>query len=137
MDGGVSADAQQDIMSRGVFLVDIMDVVGSHQGDIQFFADGDQFLVDALEFGDRLPLNLQVKIFKIIFIPSCRLPGFVQPVLFYQRWQFAAATGRESDKAFAVLSQNFLIDTGPVIEPFEVGLSNELNKVAITGKVFS
>ena len=122
-------------MCRGVLFIYIVDVIGGYQRDVEFFSDSDEFLVDALQCRDGVPLDFQIKVFEGIFIPSCRLPGFIEPVLLDKRGEFAAAAGRKPDKALAVLCQEFPVYARPVVKTLEVGGGDKLDEIFIPGLV--
>ena len=49
--GGVGLDADVDVLQRGMLLMNIVGIVGRHQRNVQFLAQGHQALVDNIELG--------------------------------------------------------------------------------------
>ena len=53
---GVGLDADVDVLELRVLLPDVVGVVCDHQGDVQVVAQGDQTVIDDLQFGHILVL---------------------------------------------------------------------------------
>ena len=137
MNGGVGADAKQQVVIRGIILPEVMGIVSCYQGNIKLSAHFNKMLVYLLQFRDGVPLYLKVEITKGLFIPAGCLPGFIEASGKDKLRHFTADTGREGDESFMVLGKQLFIHTRLIVEAFQVGFGGELNEVAVAGLVFS
>ena len=56
--GSISLNAQQELVSGSVFLVDVMDIAGGHNRDTEFGRQGNKLTVDLLKLRNGMPLDL-------------------------------------------------------------------------------
>src|SRR4030042_2527754 len=68
MDGGVSLNANEQVVRGGILLVYIVDIARSYNRYIQLGTERKKMLVDLLQFRNGVSLNLQVIISKDLFI---------------------------------------------------------------------
>ena len=79
-DCAVGADTHQEVMGGGIFLVDIMIVVGGYERYIELFAYGDEMAVDLHDLRDWMPHDFKVKIAERVAVPgSCLFGLFAAP----------------------------------------------------------
>ncbi len=77
VDGGIGLYAQQEFLCLSVVLSDVMDIVGGHQGYVQFVCESDQFLVNLDQLWDVVVLQFQVEPLgaEKVSVPGCGPTG--------------------------------------------------------------
>jgi len=66
-------NAEKQLMNRGVFFINVVDISGSHYGDVQLVRKREQAFVDLVKFGDGVSLDFQIVILEDFPIPArCR-----------------------------------------------------------------
>ncbi len=128
-----SADAQQDIVRPVVGILQVVDVVGADERQVEISRDRCEARVHHPLFVDALVLHLEEEIAspENVAVGRRRLPRF--------RLLFRANAGRdlsleaaaEPDEAGGMRREQVLVDPGLVIEPFGVSRRDELDEVVI------
>ena len=93
MDGRVGSNTHQQVVGRGILLIDVVDIVGGHQRNAQLLANSHQALIYLLQFRDGVPLYFQVEIAKGLLIPQSRLLRLIKPPLQNELGNLTGNTG--------------------------------------------
>ena len=117
--------------------IDIMNVVGCHQFQIEFLRPLNQLSIHLRLFGDRVVLEFQIEIFDAerLLEPVHRGAGLVQLVLLNQLRNLACQTARKGDQAGLLLRQEFLVDARLVVVALQVRCCRELDEILVAGFV--
>ena len=151
--GGAGLDTQQQLMTPGVFLAQIVYVIGRHQRHFHIFGELDQDLVDQFLLLDHLPeifllirgqggirsrltavihdLQIEIPAPEDVQIIRQHLFGFVVPAVPCRHRDLALQTRTHADDPLVILRQQFLVDTRFVVEPCGVRLGDQLAEVVI------
>ncbi len=127
-------DAEQDVLSLGVFAVDVVDVAGGDQGNSEAFGHAHGPV-------HHRPLRFQVVVLNLdviivaeeLAIPGGDFEGFCEVRLAagqQRAAQLAGGAAAEADEPFAVGGQQFFIDSRLEIESFQKGGGGELHKIS-------
>ena len=109
-------------MCLGVFLFDVVNVVGCNEGQSDFLGEQDEVSVGGFfvcfavvhEFEEKVVGAKDIGIFKGEFF------GAFEVFIAASFVDFAAEVSGESDEALGVFAEHFFVDTGFVIHAFEV-----------------
>ncbi len=114
-----------------------MTVIGGDQGQGEFAGDFQHSGIHPLLFGDFVLLDLQVEapVAENRFQFLCGLQGFPFIAAGQEERDFALQAGAEGDEAFIVFLQQFLIDSRPVVESFEISRGYQLHQIAVANQV--
>ena len=137
--GLAGLDAEQDFLGVGVFVVEIMAIVGGDERDAGFFRESNELGVDALFDGQALVLNFEEEIAFAEDVAEA-VGVFASLAVFFFDDAFsdgAAETGAESDQAFGILAEEFVIDARLVIKAFEESCGDELDEIAVAFEIFA
>ena len=135
---GVGLDAQQDVLAGGVFLADVMEVVGGHQFDAVLLGQPAEFLADSGFF--RQPVVLD---FQVVMVPAENVQVFQHGL--FGGFQFAPEdvtghfpgdAGGQTDEPFAVPAEHVLVDPGFVVEALHFADGHQFHQVLVAGAVF-
>ncbi len=128
--GGLGADAQERVVQVGVLVVEVVGIVGRHQGNAQLLRQLHLIGDDLPLLVEALVLDLQVE---VLAEDVAEITGdalrLVQAVLEDARLHLAAQAGRQGDEALAVLAEDVLVDAGLVVEPFGEARRYQLREV--------
>jgi hypothetical protein len=96
-------------------------IVRRHDADAELFSDADRPCVDDGLLVDSVVLELEPVAARTEQVAELRGDGprLVVAVGAQERRNLARQAGREADDALAVLSQNLLVDPGPIVEALE------------------
>ena len=141
---GIEAD--QMIVRHGVFGQNEMHVVRADVFDSAFGRQLQQGLIDQqlilvhvgvlARVTRRMELQLQVIVVpEDALEPAHDLFSLLHVVAHDGLGNFAAQTCRAADQSFVVLFQQFLVDTGLVIESFGKGVGDDLAEIVVTREV--
>ena len=128
------ADAQQHRMRLVVVLMKVVRVVGGHKRQTGFLPDAHQTLVHLGLLRNPVIHQLQVEPVFPEDVAELHdgLDGRSLVVAHQTLRDLARETTRETDQPLAVLSEDFLVDPRPVIEPLGVADRRKLREVVIT-----
>ena len=110
-------------MQAGIFLVDVVDIVGGDKFQIVAVAKVHQPLVGLGQALDimRLKLDEEPVPAKDIQIPLKFLLGPLQVIVMERAGDLAGETAGCDDQAFAVFGEEVVINPGTIVEAFELG----------------
>ena len=95
-------------------------------------------VVDLLLDVDPVPLDLQVVVVaEDLHELARRFFGFGQPLALDQMGDLSTDTAGEADQPLGVLAQQFLVDAGVVVIPFEIALGDQFSQISVADVVFS
>ena len=129
-------DTQKHVVSRRIFSVQIMSVIGGHHGQAHPVG----------QIGGRIQthlLNLETCVLDLQIVPIAEellVPGdhFLRPihlVLDDQLRQLTARASGQADEPLVELSQQFLVDARFVIEALQIGGRRQLDEVPKAGPI--
>ncbi|SHE14664.1 Uncharacterised protein [Chlamydia abortus] len=132
------ADANENILHRVIFRPDIMDIVGRHQRDSGFPAQADHLLHNLLLFRQSVILDFQIVILSEDSVISIgRSLRLLVLIMKQKLGNFPSETRAQTDQAFGVLCQMFMIDPRLVMEAFEMADRTKLHQIPVAGLVLS
>ena len=119
-------------MRVGVFPVDVVDVVGGYELNVQVACQLDQLGQHPDLLGDEMVLDLDVvAVPEEVLVPAGRLVGALVVSVQKLLRDLACKTGRRADEALAVLLQHLGVDPGLVVETLQVRDAVELHEVVV------
>ncbi|MBA7713974.1 hypothetical protein ES703_122987 [subsurface metagenome] len=104
-----------------------MDIISSHQRNIQLTAHRDESLVYLLQLRNGVSLYFQVEITKGLLIPQGSLFCLIKSPFQNKTGNLTADTGREGNKTLMILLQKLFIYPRLVIETLKVCLGSKLD----------
>ena len=114
-------DAKQNVLSVGIFFVEVVSVVCRDQRQAFFVGHVHGHIHAVFLNLNTGVLNLHVEaIAKNLRVPLGQLFSFVHPVLQHQLRQFPRRAARQADDPLVALFKKLLVDTRLVVEAFEV-----------------
>ena len=132
VDVGVRVDADQDVLERRVLLHDVVAVVCGRYGNAQVTVELHQPRVDLRKLLDASVLHqLQVVVGEALPVPRDRCCRVVHASLGYEARHLAAGAARQDDQALVMSVQQLSVHPRVVVEPLEVGRSDELDQVTV------
>ena len=137
--GFAGLDAHQHFLGIGVLFLQVVAVVGGHQGNVHFTGQLDQFGQDKLFLPDAVIHDLDIEIplpEDILHFPHIGAGG-VPLVAQEELGQVAGQAGGKADQAFVVLPDEVIVDAGTVVIAGEEALGDEVHQVLIAGVVFA
>ncbi len=134
----VALEAGENIVGFGVFLVDVVDIVGGDEGEAGFFGQLDEvsiggFLVVFAVFGE---FEVEVVGAENVGVFEGEGFGFFEVTMQAGFVDFAAEVPGEADESFGVLAEHLFVDAGFVPHALEVGVGDEFDEVGVAGLVF-
>ena len=136
VDGGVGLDGEEDVLGGVLVAVDVVDVVGGDDGDVEGAAHLDELDVDPVELGHvAVALELEVEAGHALLEPQGGVAGVVVAPVAEEAGDLAVEAAGEGDHALAVLLQELAVDAGLVVVALELGLGGEVEEVAVAGLV--
>ncbi|KAF5032540.1 hypothetical protein DSECCO2_616180 [anaerobic digester metagenome] len=131
-------DAEEDIVVFGVFGINVMDVVGGHQGNIQFPGKGYDLGQHPLIFGIAVILDFQVIVAFTENIKVFQSDSFGFFFILRQKGlgNLTGQTSGKGDHALMVFPHQFSVDTGFIVHPFRGGERDQLAEVLVADIVF-
>ena len=134
MDVGAGLDADVNVLVLMVGLPHVMGIVGNHQRDAGVFVQPNQTIVDPGQLGDVfVALQFQkIILAEQLAVPANHLPGSVVIPIGKQSGHFGRSAPGHADHSLAILVQQFFIDSGTVVETFQVRESDQLEQVSVS-----
>jgi len=125
-------------VGRGMFLADVVDVVGGDDLEVELPGvleklGGDEVLLGNAVIGD---LEVEIAGGEDVLEGVDGLLGFLHFSREDVAGDFAGEAGAGTDEAVAMLGEDFLVDPRLVVHALEVGGGDELDEVVVTGLVF-
>ncbi len=116
------ADAQQDVVRLIVALPQVVHVVGRDERQLELAGERHDAAIDDLLLLDALVLHLEeeVVLAEDVAQPRRRLERRPRLLHFERARHLALEAAAQADEALRMLRQQFLVDAGPVVEPFGV-----------------
>ena len=136
--GLIGLDTQQHVLGRRIFPVHVVDIVGHYQLQVVFHRQAPQLRIHNLFFRQVVVLHLQEKVlfpknFQIL-LHGCFRPGHIP--LQNMHGNLPGHTGAQTDDAFVVTAQQFLIDAGLAIKAFQIAPGHQLHQILVAGIIF-
>ena len=94
--------------------------------------------VDLDLFVNIVSLNFQIEVLSediLVFLNGLLCSGYPFPL--DQVWDLAAYARRKTNEPLAVLTQNLLIDSGRVVESFQIARRHQLDQILVSRLVFN
>src|SRR5581483_6323015 len=137
VDGRARADAEQNVVGVGVLAAQIVNVVGADDGQLEFAGDLEQVFVAADLFGQLVVLQFDVvvAVAEQVAIESAGVASRLVVAAQQVGVDLAAEAGARADESFAVLGEQFPVNTGLVIEAFQRGNGGQLQEVLVALQV--
>ena len=130
--GLAGLDAEQHLVSLGILPVQVVAVVGGHQGQLQFACHLQQALVDHLLLGQGVFLQLDViTVREDLAVPAGRGHGIFHPSPAALHGHLALEAGRQGEKPPGMFLQDLPVDAGTVVEPFLEAGRGEVGEVLV------
>src|SRR5262249_55549513 len=127
------ADREQHVVCLGVFLLEVMRVIGGRDGQAELGCEPEHPLRDELLFLDAVVLHLEpepVRSERAREPFRARLRRRVVPLPQVQR-DLTGQARRETDDALAMLRQDLLVDARPAVIALEEAYRGKLDEVLI------
>ena len=130
-------DAEHGIVRAGVGVVDVVDVVGADDLELELLGELEEVGDDLALLGDAVVLDFDEVIFAAEDLDEAGQRGagvvvtVMQQVLRDERGEAAG----EADQAVGVLREGLKVGARLVIEALEVGVGDELQEVLVAGEV--
>ena len=129
--------AQHDVLNFGVFLVEVVNVVGDHHFDVKFPCERDKLRHDRVFVVDAVLLYFDVVILTEKFLELQRQRACVVGTVGKEKArQLPRDTRRQTDDTFVVLDKRFPVDTRLVIKAFYPCDRVETAQVVVANVVF-
>ena len=128
--------AQEHVLSLGILLVGIVDVVGDHSLEAQIIGQLLELGQHHLLLPDAVVLELDIEV-----LPEHGLEppgdgvGLLVPALQQVLGDVSRKAGGQADKALAVFRQQIVVDAGLVVEAVDEGLGREAHEVLVADLV--
>ena len=133
------SNAKKDIMGFGIILIEVMDVVGGNERDVEFFREFEQFLIHLFLGGDTVVLEFEEeRIFSKhgLEVLDCFDNGFVLSAVEDHLRDFTAEASGEANESLAMIGECLFIDSGFIIESVGIGDGCEFRDIAIAFDIF-
>jgi hypothetical protein len=105
-----------------LFLVEVVAVIGGHQLDPQFTAQGDQALVDLLLLEQAVFLDFKIEsVSEDLLKFTSLLPGTVHIAAADEKGYMAVQAGGQGDDVVLIAAQGLHVDSRFVVKPLELG----------------
>ena len=129
--------AEQHVVGLRVLTVDVVEVVGGAEPELELGSQVLERQIDLLLPGDPVPLDLEQVALgaKDIAIGRDRLAGAFQVATGDLGGDFPAQAAGERDHTFGVLGQDLAVDARLVVEALHLAGRAELHQVQVTGAV--
>ena len=129
----LGADADQTVVRMRIALVDVVNVVGGDELEVEFLAELDQLPVYLGLLGQTVILQFKVEILRAERLPKPihRRARLVDLVFHDQIRDFAGETARHGNQALAVGSQNLLVDPRLIVINVEMCRRGQLDQVFV------
>ena len=135
----LGSNAKKDIVGFGIILIEVMDVVGSNERDVEFFREFEQFLIHLFLGGDTVVLEFEEeRIFSKHFLEfvDCIVDYFCFLAIEDHLRDFTAEASGEANESLAMFFESLFIDSGFIIESFSIGDGCEFRDIAIALDIF-
>ena len=133
-------DRHQGVLSEGVILSDIVDIIGSDERDVELTGPSNELSINGVLLRKVLVfLKFEIKIgTKMVFVFLDKLESgfgfFFEDKTILER----SETARENDQIIGIGSEKgFEVDPRAIREAFEIGNGDHLQDAAITSIIFS
>ena len=135
----IGLETQQNVMGIRIPLTGIMDVVGSHQRDVQLPAHLQQLSIHQPLLRITVVLKLQEKISssKAGFVLPGGLPGLFRKFFCNISLYFPGQTGGQCDQPLVIAVQNLHIHSRLIVISFSKAFADDLHQIGITRIVLS
>ncbi len=132
-------NTEQGVMGIGILLAQVVTVVGDDQGNACFAGDSSDFRYQLGFFFQAVVLDLEIE---VSFAENLRqLAGgchrFVRPAVEQIPVHLAFEAGRSRNQAFVVLTEQFFVDAGSMVEAFKEPGTGQFHQVLVAGVVLS
>ena len=137
--GFAGLDAHQHFLGRGVFFLEIVTVIRSHQGNVHFPGNSDQTGQNGFFLPDVVVHDFNIEVVraeKVLHLPDIGVGAFVLAVQKHFR-QVAAEAGAQADQAFMIFADQVVIDTGLIVITGQKAFADQPHQVLIAGVVFT
>ncbi len=130
-------DAQQHVVGPRMVPLGVVDVVGGRQGHAGLGRQLGEHRVQALLLGDAVVLELEVEVARPeqVAVVADHLPGTVAVPRQEQARGLGGEAAGERGEPLGVLGQELLVGAGPVVEPLDAGVGDDLQEVPVAGLV--
>ena len=108
-------------------MINIVDIVSCHQGNIQLAAHSYKLLIYLLQLRNGVFLYFQVEITKGLLIPQSSLLCLVESPLQNKARNFATETGRKGNKTLMMMLKKLFIHPRFIVKALKVRFSGELD----------
>ena len=138
-EGFAGLDAHQHFLGRGVFFLEIVTVVGSHQGDVHFPGDGDQAGQNGFLLPDVVVHDFNIEVVRtedVLHFPDIGAGAFILAVQEHFR-QVAAEAGAQADQAFMIFADQVVIDAGLIVITGQETFADQPHQILIACIVFA
>ena len=126
VDGGVGADAEEDIVGFGFLGESVVAVVGGDDGDAELAADIGDGRIEPGELGVAMVLDFEVVVAVEDFaVIAGGRDGAVAVAFLDAAMELRGGATAEDGDAGRVLFDEFAVDAGLVVVALEVGLGDE------------
>ena len=130
-------DTEQNIVGVCVFVLQVVDVIGTDDRQVKFPGDSDELLVTLNLLGQVVVLEFDVVVFAAeqIAIEAAGVPRRFVIVAQQMLVDLAAETGGRGDNAFVVLFQQCTVDTRFVVEAIYGRNRGEFKEVLVAVEI--
>lgn len=120
-------------MGHGVFALDVVQVVGGHEGKVEFFRESDQLSVDDPLFVEAVILKLEVEVVlaEQFLVELDLLDRLVELARKDEGGNLSRQAGRGGDEAPGVCRKKLVVDARLVVEAFGEGARRQLEQVVV------
>ena len=139
LNGLAGLDAEQDALHFGIFLAQIVGVVGGCHGNSGLPCKLDELRQHSIILFQTMVLKLDIIVFltEEVSIPQRCCFGALIIARQDGLWNFACQTGRQADQTFVIFFQQFLINAGLGIKALHKGGRHHFDQVFVAGLIFA
>ena len=130
--GGLGLDAEQHLVGVGVVGVEVMAVVGGHDGQLEMVGYLQQALVGYLLLGQAVGLQLQIEAVRVdVGVFAGQGDGAVHVTGVEGARDLARDAGRKADEALGIAAQHGLVHARLVVEALQVAAAHQLDQIVV------